>query len=155
MCKKKLIFLSKCLLLLKRFKNPFWRNDHMFIVSAVRSLFQTVIFGRQTVDLFEVARVIGKHQPQWRHQQILYRTSLNVELLYDKNNRSLLFSGSRKIPTLGPPVHWERGLPTETMGPGVGIFLSPLNTNDNKRRNQLFVWGWDRKVCPWQASWCQ
>ena len=33
----------------------------------------------------------------------------------------------------------------------------------SKKKNPLFVWGWDRKICPsrspfvitWQASWCQ
>ena len=38
-----------------------------------------------------------------------------------------------KIPTLGPTVQWETrqaSFPTVTVGPRVGIFLSPLNTND-------------------------
>ena len=50
-----------------------------------------------------------------------------------KKNRSLVFSGSRKIPTLGSTVQWETrqaSYPTGTVGPRVGIFLSPLNTND-------------------------
>ena len=54
-------------------------------------------------------------------------------LVYEKKNRSLVFSGSRKIPTLGSTVQWETRLaefPTGTVGPQVGIFLSPLNTND-------------------------
>ena len=40
---------------------------------------------------------------------ILYRTllSLNFELVYEKKNRSLVFSDSRKIPTLGSTVQWE------------------------------------------------
>ena len=60
---------------------------------------------------------------------VLYRT-LEV---YEKKNRSLVFSGSRKIPTLGSTVQWETrqaSFPTGTVGPRVGIFLSPLNTND-------------------------
>ena len=54
-------------------------------------------------------------------------------LVYEKKNRSLVFSGSRKIPTLGSTVQWETRLaefPSGTVGPRVGIFLSPLNTND-------------------------
>ena len=54
-------------------------------------------------------------------------------VVYEKKNRSLVFSGSRKIPTLGSTVQWETrqaSFPTGTMGPRVGIFLSPLNTND-------------------------
>ena len=42
---------------------------------------------------------------------------LSVKLVYEKSNRSLLFSCSRKIPTLGSTVH-------------LGIFMSPLNTNE-------------------------
>ena len=57
-----------------------------------------------------------KHQPQWRHQQILYSTSLNVEMVYEKNDSSLLFSHSRKSPTLGSTIQWETRL-----GPRVGI----------------------------------
>ena len=44
-----------------------------------------------------------------------------------------MFSGSRKIPTLVSTVQWETrqaSFPTGTVGPRVGIFLSPLNTND-------------------------
>ena len=60
---------------------------------------------------------------------VLYRTVV----VYEKKNRSLVFSGSRKIPTLGSTVQWETrqaSFPTGTVGPRVGIFLSPLNTND-------------------------
>ena len=52
-------------------------------------------------------------------------------MVYEKKNRSLVFSGSRKIPTLGSIVQWETreaSFPTGTVGPRVGIFLSPLNT---------------------------
>ena len=54
-------------------------------------------------------------------------------MVYEKKNRSLVFSGSRKIPTLGSTVQWETrqaSFSTGTMGPRVGIFLSPLITND-------------------------
>ena len=59
-------------------------------------------------------------------------TSLYVELVYEKNNRSKLFSGSRKVPTLGSTVQREsrQAFPTGTVGHRVGIFLSQLNTND-------------------------
>ena len=64
-----------------------------------------------------------------RYYTVLYRTVV----VYEKKNRSLVFSGSRKIPTLGPAVQWETrqaSFPTGTLGPRVGIFLSPLTTND-------------------------
>ena len=64
-----------------------------------------------------------------RYYTVLYRTVV----VYEKKNRLLVFSGSRKIPTLGSTVRWETwqaSFPTGTVGPRVGIFLSPLNTND-------------------------
>ena len=64
-----------------------------------------------------------------KYYTVLYRTVV----VYEKKNRSLVFSGSRKIPTLGSTVQWETrqaSFPTGTVGPRVGIFLSPLNTND-------------------------
>ena len=64
-----------------------------------------------------------------RNYTVLYRTIV----VYEKKNRSLVFSGSRKIPTLGSTVQWETrqaSFPTGTDGPRVGIFLPPLNTND-------------------------
>ena len=54
-------------------------------------------------------------------------------MVCEKKNLSLLFSGSRTIPILGSTIKWETRLawfPTGTVGPQVGIFLSPLNTND-------------------------
>ena len=44
-----------------------------------------------------------------------------------------MFSGSRKIPTFGSTFRWETrqaSFPTGTVGPRIGIFLFPLNTND-------------------------
>ena len=64
-----------------------------------------------------------------RYYAVLYRTIV----VYEKKNRSVVFSGSRKIPTLGSTVQWETrqaSFPTGTVGPRVGIFLSPLNTSD-------------------------
>ena len=64
-----------------------------------------------------------------KYYTVLYRTVV----VYEKKNRSLVFSGSRKIPTLGSTVQWETrqaSFPTGMIGPRVGIFLSPLNTND-------------------------
>ena len=64
-----------------------------------------------------------------KYYTVLYRTVV----VYEKKNRSLVFSGSRKIPTLGSTVQWETwqaSFPTGTVGIRVGIFLSPLNTND-------------------------
>ena len=40
-----------------------------------------------------------------------------------------MFSVDRKIPTLGATVR-QASFPTGTVGPRVGIFLYPLNTND-------------------------
>ena len=64
-----------------------------------------------------------------RYYTVLYRTVV----VYEKIIRSLVFSGSRKIPTLGSTIQWETrqaSFPTGTVGPGVGTFLSSLNTND-------------------------
>ena len=72
-----------------------------------------------------------KHQSQWRLQQILYNMSLEIDW-YMRKNQSFLFSGSRKISTLGSTIQWETGqasFPTGTVRPWVGIFQSPLNTN--------------------------
>ena len=65
----------------------------------------------------------------------VYRTvrSLNLEFVYEKKNRSLVFSGSRKIQTLGSIVQWETrqaSFPTGTVGTWIWIFLSHLDTND-------------------------
>ena len=62
-----------------------------------------------------------------------YTVLCRTVVVYEKKNRSLVFSGSRKIPTLGSTVQWETrqaSFPTGMVGPRVGIFLSPLNTND-------------------------
>ena len=62
-----------------------------------------------------------------------YTVLCRTVVVYEKKNRSLVFSGFRKIPTLGSTVQWETrqaSFPTGTVGPRVGIFLSPLNTND-------------------------
>ena len=70
---------------------------------------------------------------------VLYRTVV----VYEKKNRSLVFSGSRKIPTLGSNVQWETrqaSFPTGTVGPRVGIFLSPLNTNDGFYLSYMTTW---------------
>ena len=72
------------------------------------------------IDLIEVTN---------RYYTVLYRTVV----VYEKKNRSLVFSCSRKFPTLGSTVQWETRqalFPTGTVGPRFGIFLSPLNTND-------------------------
>ena len=65
---------------------------------------------------------------------ILCRTVQSLlELVYEKKNQLLVFSGSRKIPTLGSIVQWETrqaSLHTRMVGPRVGIFLSPLDNND-------------------------
>ena len=65
----------------------------------------------------------------YKYYTVLYRTVV----VYEKNNKLLVFSDSRKTPTLGSTIQWETrqaSFPTGTVGPGVGIFLSPLNTYD-------------------------
>ena len=100
--------------------------DGITIFSLLNALFI------RCFKLICTARVIDcKHRPQWCHQQIhrLYHTVV----VYEKKNRSLVFSGSRKIPSLGSTIQWETRqalFPTGTVGPRVRIFLSPLNTND-------------------------
>ena len=58
-------------------------------------------------------------------------------MVYEKKNRPLVFSGSRKIPTLGSTVQWETRqawFPTGTVGPRVdsiyndGFYLSYMGT---------------------------
>ena len=74
-----------------------------------------------------------------RYYTVLYRTVV----VYEKKNRSLVFSGSRKIPTLGSTIQWETrqaSFPTGTVGPRVGIFLSPLNTNDGFYLSYMTTW---------------
>ena len=75
------------------------------------------------------ARVIDCKHRSHKYYTVLYRTVV----VYEKKNRSLMFSGSRKIPTLGSTVQWETrqaSFPTGTVGPRVRIFLSPLKTHD-------------------------
>ena len=100
-------------------------------------------------------RVIDcKHRHQWLHQQILYSTVPYRRGIYEKKNRSLVFSGSRKIQTLRSTVQWETwqaSFPTGTVGPRAGIFLSPLNTNDGFYLSHIHVpaHGKDKK---WTAT---
>ena len=53
-------------------------------------------------------------------------------MVYEKKNRPLVFSVDRNNPN--PRVHRSSGklasFPTVTVEPMVGIFLSPLNTNN-------------------------
>ena len=54
-------------------------------------------------------------------------------MVCEKKNRLLMFSVDRKIQPSGPQYQWETRqawFPTGTVDPRVGIFLSPLNTND-------------------------
>ena len=87
---------------------------------AVSSLFVQRTSLTVNIDLFDVTN---------RYYTVLYRTVV----VYEKKKRSLVFSDSRKIQTLVSTVQWETrqaSFPTETVGPQVGIFLSPMNTND-------------------------
>ena len=87
---------------------------------AVSSWFVQRVSLTVNIDLSDVTN---------KYNAVLYRTVV----AYEKKNRSLVFSGSRKIPTLGSTIQWETrqaSFPTGTVGPRVGIFLSPLNTND-------------------------
>ena len=124
----------------------------MRCLSAVSGWFEQRASLTVNIDLSDVTN---------KYYTVLYRTVV----VYEKKNRSLVFSGSRKIPTLGSTVQWETrqaSFPTGTVGPRVGIFLSPLNTNDgfylshmgnnngnpdlvcdniNFPRMSIFVWG--------------
>ena len=74
-----------------------------------------------------------------KYYTVLYRTVV----VYEKKNRSLMFSGSRKILSLGSTVQWDTrqaSFPTGTVGPQVGIFLSPLNTNDGLYLSYMTTW---------------
>ena len=87
---------------------------------AVSSRFVLRVSLTVNIDLSDVTN---------KYYTVLYR----MVVVYEKKNRSLVFSGSRKIPTLGSTVQWktrQASFPTGTVGPRVGIFLSPLNTND-------------------------
>ena len=87
---------------------------------AVSSRLVQRVIDEANIDLGDVTN---------KYYTVLYRTVV----VYEKKNRSLVFSGSRKISTLGSTVQWETrqaSFPTGTVGPRVGIFLSPLNTND-------------------------
>ena len=97
--------------------NPFWWNNHLFIVKcAVYSLFSSWFIQRASltvnIDLSDVTN---------KYYTVLYRKVV----VYEKKNRSLVFSGSRKIPTLWSTIQWETrqaSFPTGTVGPWVGIF---------------------------------
>ena len=68
-----------------------------------------------------------------RYYTVLYRTVAKFRFGLWEEESIMVFSGSRKIQTLGSTVQWETwqaSFPTGTAGPWVGIFLSPLDTND-------------------------
>ena len=109
------------------------------------SCMRAVILGQDSAheQLGRIQRGAGGQDPTWKKSQMAVcflkndctdsTRSLNVELVYEKKNKSLVFGGSRKIPTLGSTVQWETrqaSFPTGTVGPWVGIFLSLPNTND-------------------------
>ena len=72
-----------------------------------------------------------------------------------------MFSGSRIIPTLGSTVQWETRqafFPTGTVGPRVGIFLSPLNTNGGFYLTYMntqdgLLYSSSYLACHWQSPW--
>ena len=102
----------------------------LFALRQSRAL-ETLSHGvtRQRRSLSPVYNAVTSPTLYKAEAEVLYRTVV----VYEKMNRSLVFSGSRKIPTLGSTVQWETwqaSFPTGTVGPRVGIFLSPLNTND-------------------------
>ena len=100
--------------------NPFCSLFNALFFFAVSSWFLQRASLTVYIDLSDVTN---------KYYTVLYHTVV----VYEKKNRSLVFSGSRKFPTLGSTVQWETrqaSFPTGRVGPQVGIFLSPLNTND-------------------------
>ena len=82
---------------------------------AVSSLFVQRAALTVNIDISDVTN---------KYNTVPYRTV--AKLVYEKKNRSLVLSGSRKIQILGTTVHWETrqaSFPTGTVGPRVGIFL--------------------------------
>ena len=65
---------------------------------AVSSWFVERASSTVNIDLSDVTN---------KYYTVLYRPVV----VYEKKNRSLVFSGSRKIPTLGSTVQWELGKP--------------------------------------------
>ena len=105
--------------------NPFWWNNHLFIVRcAVYSLFQ--------VDLYS-----ARH---WLLISISVTTPTNITqycTLWSWYMRKRIDHWCSVVPEKsqpsGPTIQWETWqalFPTGTVGPRVGIFLEPLNTND-------------------------
>ena len=97
---------------------------------AVSSLFVQRTSLTVNIDLSDVTN---------RYYTVPYR---RVAFRIEKKKRSLVFSGSRKISTLGSIVQWETreaSFLTGTVGPRVGIFLSPLDTNDGFYLSHIIV----------------
>ena len=105
--------------------NPFLWNNHSFIVlCAVSSWFVQCTSLTVNINLSDVTN---------RYYTVLCRTVV----VNEKKNWSLVFSGSRKIPTLESAQ--QASFPTGTVGPWVGIFLSPLNTSDGFHLSHIHV----------------
>ena len=83
--------------------NPFWWNNHLFIVYALFiHCFKLICTARSLTVNIDLSDVTNKYYT------VLYRTVV----IYEKKNRSLVFSGSRKIPTRGP-LGWDFSGTTE------------------------------------------
>ena len=98
------------------FVNPFWWNNHLFIVLfAVSSWFVPRASLTVNIDLGDVTK--------WYYSTVPYSCGI-----WEKE--SII---GVKIPTFWSTIQWETrqaSFPTGTVDPQVGIFLSPLNTNN-------------------------
>ena len=100
-----------------------------FCLNSIRKLIIRVTSSKRYQNVRSDQTILGP----FANVTLTLCVSWGTVVVYEKKNRSLVFSGSRKIPTLGSTVQWETrqaSFPTGTVGPRVGIFLSPLNTND-------------------------
>ena len=104
--------------------NPFWWNNHLFIVNA--------LFIRRFKLICTASAINCKHWAQWRHRMILQYCTVRSWYMRKRIDHWCSVV-PEKIPTLGSTVQWETqqaSFPTGMVDPRVGIFLSPLNTND-------------------------
>ena len=94
------------------------------------------------LSLFLPCEIVLSYEIILSHIPTHSRSVAKYRMGYEKKNRSLLFSGFIKIPTLGSTVQWETrqaSFPTGMVGPWVLTFLFPLNTNDGFYLSQIHL----------------